>query len=395
MSKLLVKNTEDQTQVPFLRGILTRSLQISGLKFEQAHELATKIRTEIADQSVITSQELEKLVIKHLQTSDNNKAATQYENRNMPYILQVESDDGQFSGFSPSTYRTDLVSIGLSITQASDIVDELCAHLLKRNKANVTTRYLGKVTYRILRKSRDIGEIPARRWLIWKDFVHSGRPIVYLIGGSPGNGKSTIATLLASRLDIPRMQSTDTLREVMRTMISKEDMPILHHSSFTAWKEVEARDDSDEDMVRRIVEGYTEQAMFLSLTVQAVVQRALHERVSVVIEGVHVYPAMASELTDTEDAVIVPLMLGIFKKSKLLARMKGRSTEVPRRRVERYKKYFDQIWALQSYLLMEADSMDVPIISNDDKDDVFREIMLITINKLAEDFNKTPEEVFG
>ena len=44
---------------------------------------------------------------------------------------------------------------------------------------------------------------------------------------------------------------------------------------------------------------------------------------------------------------------------------------------------------------MEADGMDVPIISNDDKNDVFREIMLITINKLAEDFKKTPEEVFG
>ena len=395
MSKLLVKNSEDQTQVPFLRGILTRSLQISGLKFEEAHELASKIRTEIEDQSVIATNDLEKLVIKYLAKSSNKKAVTQYENRNMPYMLQVETDDGQFTGFSPSTYRTDLVSIGLTVAQASDIVDELCAHLLKRNKTNVTTRYLGKVTYRILRKSRDIGEIPARRWLIWRDFVHSGRPIVYLIGGSPGNGKSTIATLLASRLDIPRMQSTDTLREVMRTMITKEDMPILHRSSFTAWKEVPAKDDSDEDLVRRIVEAYTEQAMFLSVSVQAVVQRAIHERVSVVIEGVHVYPAMASELTGLEDAVVVPLMLGIFKKSKLMARMKGRSTEVPRRRVERYVKYFDHIWSLQSFLLLEADSMDVPIISNDDKNDVFREIMLITINKLAENFNKSPGEVFG
>ena len=395
MSKLLVKNTEDNTQVPFLRGILTRSLQTSGLKFKEAHELASKIRSEIENDSVITNKELEKLAIKYLLKSSNKKAASHYENRNMPYMLQVESDDGEFSGFSPSTYRTDLVSIGLSLEQASDIVDELCAHLLKRNKANVKTRYLGKVTYRILRKSKDIGEIPARRWLIWKDFVHSGRPIVYLISGSPGNGKSTIATLLASRLDIPRMQSTDTLREVVRTMVAEDDMPILHRSSFTAWKEIEAKDDSEEDMSRRIVEGYTEQAMFLSAAVQAVVKRAIHERVSIVIEGVHVYPSMASELTDIEDAVVVPVMLGIFKKSKLLARMKGRSTEVPRRRVERYKKYFDQIWALQSFLSMEADDMDVPIISNDDKNDVFREIMLITINKLAEDFNKTPEEVFG
>ncbi len=395
MSKLLVKNTEDLTQVPFLRGILTRSLQTSGLKFKEAHELATKIRSEIENKSVITNKELEKLVIKYLSKSSNKKAASHYENRNMPYMLQVESDDGEFSGFSPSTYRTDLEAIGLSVEQAAEIVDQLCAHLLKRNKANVTTRYLGKVTYRILRKSPDIGDTPARRWLIWKDFVHSGRPLVFLIGGTPGCGKSTVATLLASRLDVPNMQSTDTLREVMRTMIPKDEKPILHQSSFTAWKEVAAEDDSDEDMVRRVVDGYTEQAMFLSVAVQAVVDRALHERVSVIIEGVHVYPAMIASLKQTDEAVVVPLMLGIFKKNKLLARMKGRSTEVPRRSFNRYQKYFDQIWTLQSFLMLEADVMDVPIISNDDKNDVFREIMLITINQLAENFDKTPDEVFG
>jgi 2-phosphoglycerate kinase len=191
------------------------------------------------------------------------------------------------------------------------------------------------------------------------------------------------------------MQSTDTLREVMRTMIPKDEKPILHESSFTAWKEVPAKDDSDEDMVRRVVDGYTEQAMFLSVAVQAVVDRALHERVSVIIEGVHVYPAMIASLKQTEEAVVVPLMLGIFKKNKLLARMKGRSTEVPRRSFNRYQKYFDQIWTLQSFLMLEADVMDVPIISNDDKNDVFREIMLITINQLAENFDKTPDEVFG
>ncbi|GMR01440.1 MAG: hypothetical protein BMS9Abin19_0824 [Gammaproteobacteria bacterium] len=395
MSKLLVKNSEDHTQVPFLRGILTRSLQIVGLKFEEAHHLATKIRSEIEHKSVVTTKELEKLVIEHLADSSNKNAAAQYENRNMPYMLQVETDDGQFVGFSPPTYRADLESIGLSSEQATDIVDELCSHLLKRNKTNVTSRYIGKITYRMLRKSSDIGETPAHRWLVWRDFVHSGRPIVYLIGGTAGCGKSTVATLLASRLDIPRMQSTDMLREVMRMMIAEEVQPILHRSSFTAWKEIPEKDGGEEDWVRRIIEGYTEQAKFLSVAIQAVVERALHERVSVVIEGVHVHPAFIESLVEPDDAVVVPVMLGVYKKNKLLARIKGRSTEVPRRRVERYQKYFDQIWALQSYLLSEADAADVPIISDDGKHDVFREVMLITINKLAEDFDKTPEQVFG
>ena len=66
MSKVLIENTEDQHQAPFLRGILTRSLQKSGLTFDQAHDIANKIRDEIEGKSLITSNELEQLVIKHL-----------------------------------------------------------------------------------------------------------------------------------------------------------------------------------------------------------------------------------------------------------------------------------------------------------------------------------------
>jgi 2-phosphoglycerate kinase len=68
---------------------------------------------------------------------------------------------------------------------------------------------------------------------------------------------------------------------------------------------------------------------------------------------------------------------------------------VPQRRAERYIEHFDSIWKLQTYLLSESDQADVPIIINTDRDDVFREIMLYTIDKLSEGFNKKPEEVFS
>ena len=45
-----------------------------------------------------------------------------------------------------------------------------------------------------------------------------------------GTGKSTLATELAHRLGIVRTQSTDMLREVMRTMIPAHLMPALHVS---------------------------------------------------------------------------------------------------------------------------------------------------------------------
>ena len=394
MSKVLIENTEDQHQTPFLRGILTRSLQKSGLTFDQAHDIANTIRDEIEGKSLITSTDLENLVIKHLKKAGVDHAVTLYENRNMPYMLQVESDNGQFAAFSPSRYRVDLEAIGLTSDEALSIVDEVSAHLLRRNKPDVTGRYIAKITYRLLRKSKDLGSKVAHRWLVWRDFLHSGRPLVFLIGGTAGCGKSTIATNIASRLEIPRMQSTDMLREVMRTMIPADVEPVLHKSSYSAWQELPVDILEVEDKSSRIYIGYCRQAEIMSDPIKAVINRALHERVSIIVEGVHFHPSIITSIIEPDDALVVPVMLAVLKRKRLQNRLKGRSTHVPQRRAERYLEHFESIWKLQTYLLSEADQTGVPIISNTDRDDVFREIMLYTIDKLAEDFNKSADQVF-
>ena len=394
MSKVLIENTEDQHQAPFLRGILTRSLQKSGLTFDQAHDIANKIRDEIEGKSLVTSNELEQLVIKHLKKAGAEHAVTLYENRSMPYMLQVETDNGQFAAFSPSRYRADLEAIGLTSDEALSIVDEVSAHLLKRNKPDVTGRYIAKITYRLLRKSKDLGSKVAHRWMVWRDFLHSGRPLVFLIGGTAGCGKSTIATNIASRLEIPRMQSTDMLREVMRTMIPADVEPVLHKSSYSAWQALSDDVLDTEDKNSRIYIGYCQQAEIMSDPIKAVINRALHERVSVIVEGVHFHPSIIKSIIEPDDALVVPVMLAVLKRKRLQNRLKGRSTNVPQRRAERYLEHFESIWKLQTYLLSEADQTGVPIISNTDRDDVFREIMLYTIEKLAADFNKSADQVF-
>lgn len=394
MSKVLVENPEDENQTPFLRGILTRSLQKSGLTFDQAHEISNIIRDEIEDRPLITTLDLERLVIRHLKKAKAEHAVSLYENRNMPYMLQVETDDGQFAAFSPSRYRSDLEAIGLTPEEALTIVDEVSAHLLRRNKPDVSSKYIAKITYRILRKSEDLGKKVAYRWLVWRDFIHSGRPLVFLLGGTAGCGKSTIATRLASRLEIARMQSTDMLREVMRTMIPREAEPILHKSSYTAWQELPEEIQDSEDRNQRIYIGYCRQAEILSVAIKAVIHRALHERVSVIVEGVHFHPTIIKKIIEPGDALVVPVMLAVLKRKALQSRIKGRSTNVPQRRADRYLEHFESIWQLQTFLLSESDAAGVPIISNTDKDDVFREIMLYTIDRLAKDFDKTPEQVF-
>ncbi len=395
MSRVLIENPAEQTRVPFLRGIMVHSLQDAGLGFKQAHQLASEVRAEISDESTLTTVELQQRVMDKLKQLERPACLERYEKRSLPRVIQVERRDGQIIEFSPTEYRHNLEAIGLKSGEALEIVQTVNNHLVKRNTSRVTSRYIAYFTYRLLRMSKSRGPAVAKRWLIWRDFIDSGRPLVFLLAGTAGSGKSTVAADLASRLNIVRTQSTDMLREVLRSIISSKVQPLLHESSFSAWTKLPESKKQQASTEELLVEGYCNQADILSTAIDAVMQRASREGVSLIVEGVHLHPGHIDEWVEIKDALIVPVMLAVLKPKHLRSRISGRSSDVPQRRSKRYLDYFDSIWALQSYLLSEADQSGITIILNGDRDHVFREIMLATIDKLAQDFDKTPEQVFG
>ena len=396
MAKILIEDKEENTRVPFLRGILIRSLQDAGLPFKDAYDLATEIRNELGDIAQITTHELRQRVIALLKARTGQEVSSRYEKPNKLIAIQVEQRDGQLTPFYRLEYQHTLETIGLTTEEASEIVATVHQNLLDQRLEVITSRHLGELTYRYLMESSGLGPAVAHRWLVWRDFVNSGRPLVFLIGGTAGCGKSTIATILASRLDIVRSQSTDMLREVMRTMLPKQLLPVLHTSSFTAWTALPEQPESfREDPETLLVNGYRSQADLLSVAIQAVIQRALSERVSLILEGVHIHPSFVEKLAGNDDAIVMPIMLGMLKRKQLQRRIRGRGTDVPQRRADRYLQHFDEIWGLQSYLLSEADRANIPIVINDSRDKVFREIMRITIETLAKDFDNTPQSVFA
>jgi 2-phosphoglycerate kinase len=396
MAKILVEDREENTKVPFLRGILIRSLQDAGLSFKEAYRLASEIRSDLGDVPSVTTDELRRQVLRRLRTLKGELVVNRYEEHNLPFTIMVEQRDGTLSPFSRLEYQHCLETIGLESGESAAFVAMLHKHLNDRHIQRLQSRHLARLTYRYLRQSHNLGPAVAHRWLVWRDFVNSGRPLIFLLGGTAGCGKSTTATMLASRLDIVRTQSTDMLREVMRTMIPKQLMPVLHTSSFAAWSALPGQPANIVEVPDTLlIHGYRSQADLLSVAIEAVIQRALRERVSLILEGVHIHPAFVEKLKTGSDAVVIPIMLGVLKRKQLQRRIRGRSTDVPQRRAERYLKHFDEIWRLQSHLLSEADRANIPIVVNSDKNKVFREIMLITMETLAMDFNNNPQAVFG
>ena len=176
MAKIFVEDREEDTSVPFLRGILIRSLQDAGLPFNDAYELATEIRNDLDETPLITTDELHQRVIDQLKTRSGQDVINRYGKQQKPFGIQIEQRDGQVTPFSRVEYQHCLENIGLTSEEAIDIVTTVHKHLVDRRIEEMTSRHLGELTYRYLRQSSDLGEAVAQRWLVWRDFIRSGKP---------------------------------------------------------------------------------------------------------------------------------------------------------------------------------------------------------------------------
>ena len=391
--KTIVVNERENERVPFLRGILTRSLLDAGLTFENAFEMASTVRDQLADIPEIASEDLRQRVSRLLQDEGDEEVLEQYR---LPAvapsrILVINLSDEE-SAFSRGRHARHLQSSGMRAEKAEQTTALIYDQLIATGISSITSCELGYLTYLCLQQ--EVGKKAAKRYLVWSEFQRSSRPLALLICGTVGTGKSTIATEIAHLLEITRIQSTDMLREVMRMMVSKRLLPVLHASSFNAWKSLPVQGGSDRDRDQLIAEGYRSQFELLAVPCEAVLQRAVEECVPIILEGVHVHPDLLARAPKDSGVITAHITLAVLKSKELKSRLRGRGVEVPQRRAKRYLNNFDSIWSLQSFLLSEADRCDVPIIPNGDKEKtVLQTIQQVNV-ELAGHFTGTPEQIF-
>ena len=182
-------------------------------------------------------------------------------------------------------------------------------------------------------------------------------PIVLLVGGATGTGKSTVATEIAYRLGITRVTSTDFVRQTMRAFFSQDFMPSIHYSSFEAGQ---ARDEDDPD---RVLHGFLDQTRNVLVGVRAAIELALEEGWSMVLEGVHLVPGMLP--AEIEGALVVEFVLAIEDVEAHASHFWIRDTVSEGiRPFERYLESLGDIRRIQAYILERARKAGVPVIEN-------------------------------
>ena len=285
--------------------------------------------------------------------------------------LPLGGEDGL--PFSKGLMARALIATGLSADRAYELAMAVEADLAAHDRSATTMERLEEMALETL--GQEEGATAMHRLRRYRDLYELDLPLILLVGGATGTGKSTVATDVAYRLGITRVTSTDFVRQTMRAFFSREFMPAIHHSSFEAGRATAGDDDEGNQAV---LDGFLEQTREVLVGVRAAIDRALEEGWSMVLEGVHLVPGMLPK--EIEGALVVECVLSIEDGEAHASHFWIRDTDSEGvRPYEKYLDAFDDIRLIQTHILGRARKHSVPVIENGSIEAAIGEVMELVL----------------
>jgi 2-phosphoglycerate kinase len=251
-----------------------------------------------------------------------------------------------------------LVAVGVPLGRAYELAKRIDQDLLDRGEQSVELERVEELAIEVL--GEEEGSEALRRLRRFRELQELDLPVIVLVGGATGTGKSTVATEAAYRLGITRVTSTDFVRQTMRAFFSKEFMPSIHYSSFEAAAGLREPEQADDP----VIAGFLEQTRNVMVGVRASIERALEEGWSMVLEGVHLVPGMLPRI---DGALVVQCVLAIEDEEDHSTRFMVRDAGLDGIRPHaKYIDRLDDIRRVQDHIVRRAKRHNVPVIANTD-----------------------------
>jgi len=283
---------------------------------------------------------------------------------------------GKSAPYSKGLMARVLVAVGVPEERAYELARRMEADLAQRGVTSVDLERLRDLAVDVLGDAA--GARAARRVRQFRDLQELDEPVILLVGGGTGTGKSTVATEVAYRLGITRVTSTDFVRQTMRAFFAKEFMPSIHYSSFEAGLGLSKAEEEESGDAALL--GFLDQTRNVVVGVEAALARAFDEGWSMVLEGVHLVPGMLS--TELEDALVVQCVLAIhdeeIHRTHFLIRDVHSAGVRPG---DKYVAGLPEIRMIQEYIVERARRNDVPVIENERVSDAIGAVLELVLER--------------
>jgi 2-phosphoglycerate kinase len=265
-----------------------------------------------------------------------------------------------------------LIRVGVPPSRAYELAHLIEQDLAERGEEAVDLDRVQELAHQVL-GDVEVGTAVGRLRR-YQELDELDMPIIVLIGGATGTGKSTVATEIAYRLGITRVTSTDFIRQTMRAFFSPDFMPSIHHSSFDAGTPLHS---AEQEEVDPLLHGFLDQTRHVLVGVKASIDRALEEGWSMVLEGVHLVPGM---LPPIENALVVQCVVVIESEETHAGHFWIRDlASNGMRRLDKYLDRLSDIRYLQDYIVERAEREGVPVIDNRQREQAIRAVMELVL----------------
>ena len=291
---------------------------------------------------------------------------------NPPIIIKDQRHGLPMSkGLLAKSFMSTGMSPSKSYIAAQRVQDELRAE----GRLEVTLAELHEHAEAVL--GEEAGPETARRYRRLNEISQLRRPLIVLIGGTTGVGKSTIATEIAHRLGITRVVGTDSIREVMRGIFSRELMPAIYESSWDAWQALRVPVPHGASPV---IVGFREQAAVVATGMKSLIERSVLEGVSLVLEGIHVAPGYI-EPSQFKNASVVQVLIGVEDEEEHRSHFYIREVQTEGKRpFERYLAAFPNIRLLGEYVEELARDHNIPVVYSEQLDRTVAEVLELVVD---------------
>lgn len=280
--------------------------------------------------------------------------------------------------YSKGLMAQSIMATGLPPERAYRVAREIERHLIDSGESSITVPRLREIAQQVL--GDEEGQSFTERYRRWCLMGELEKPVIILIGGATGVGKSTLATQIAHRLGITRLTSTDMIRQVMRSCFTRELMPAVHYSSFDVGRAVKSAGAAGGD---RELDGFVEQVEKVSVGVNAIIERSIREGTRMIVEGTHIVPGFLKEDL-WGDAIVVQLVLTVQDENSHRGHFYVRDQETDGlRSLSRYLDSIATIRKVQDFLVERARVAGVPLIENQSIDAAVPTVMGIVLEKVS------------